>query len=460
MKLCCWMAAILLAVLLVLLAGGVALAQAPVISNVQAGNVTATSAVITWTTDELANSLVRYGNVTPPGANASDGAYVTDHAVPLTGLTPSTLYYYEVESTNQGGNTTTDNNGGSYYTFTTQAPPQYTLTINTVGNGTVSKNPDQATYDENDVVELTAYPVVGWAFSAWSGDLTGSANPDTITMDSDKTVTATFTQDQYTLTINTVGNGTVSKDPDQAIYAHNDVVELTADPALGWSFVSWSGDLSGSANPDTITMDSSKTVTATFEEIRIELSGWVWCTNFGSIRDATFDGSVIIVDRTHASPGSSLRVVGNLTIDGGAGPDTTVELDMYGSRVRSLFYLRQETTGKSVSLTGTWIDADPEPYYIYTSGFIGLPNPDGRELKTGRLCFVMLRTPNVDVPLPEGGGFVADLESIVTRFTRLIDGLWDSLIGTGFRGDLGSILSQLTVMFAALKDALGGSYIP
>ncbi|HHN93981.1 MAG TPA: PKD domain-containing protein, partial [Anaerolineae bacterium] len=33
----------------------------------------------------------------------------------------------------------------------------------------------------------------GWTFSGWSGDLNGSTNPVTLTMDGDKEVTATFT---------------------------------------------------------------------------------------------------------------------------------------------------------------------------------------------------------------------------------------------------------------------------
>jgi hypothetical protein len=37
-------------------------------------------------------------------------------------------------------------------------------------------------------------PDSGWELSGWSGDLTGSANPATITMDANKTVTATFTE--------------------------------------------------------------------------------------------------------------------------------------------------------------------------------------------------------------------------------------------------------------------------
>ena len=37
-------------------------------------------------------------------------------------------------------------------------------------------------------------PDFGWAFSGWSGDLTGSANPATINFNADKTITATFTE--------------------------------------------------------------------------------------------------------------------------------------------------------------------------------------------------------------------------------------------------------------------------
>jgi hypothetical protein len=43
-------------------------------------------------------------------------------------------------------------------------------------------------------VELTAVPDSGYKFDAWSGDLQGSANPETIEMTDDKSVTATFTE--------------------------------------------------------------------------------------------------------------------------------------------------------------------------------------------------------------------------------------------------------------------------
>ena len=78
-------------------------------------------------------------------------------------------------------------------------PIQRTLTINVVGSGSVGKTPDKATYDHGESVELTASPGAGYVFSGWSGDLTGSTNPDNLTMDGDKTVTATFLAANFAL---------------------------------------------------------------------------------------------------------------------------------------------------------------------------------------------------------------------------------------------------------------------
>ena len=84
---------------------------------------------------------------------------------------------------------------------------EYTLTVNTIGNGSVAKAPDQATYHDGDTVELTPTADPGWTFSGWSGDLSGSDNPATVTIHGDIAATATFTQDEYTLTVNTIGSG-------------------------------------------------------------------------------------------------------------------------------------------------------------------------------------------------------------------------------------------------------------
>ncbi len=149
----------------------------------------------------------------------------------------------------------------------TAIPIRYTLTINIVGSGSVTKVPNQANYPTGTTVQLVATPAPGWLFSGWSGDLGGSANPATILMNGNKVVTATFTQIQYTLTINTAGSGTVSRNPNQATYHYGDVVQLTATPGTGWLFTGWSGNLGGSANPTTILINGNKNVTATFSSV-------------------------------------------------------------------------------------------------------------------------------------------------------------------------------------------------
>jgi len=72
----------------------------------------------------------------------------------------------------------------------------------------------------------------------------------------------------YTLTVGVVGDGSVSKNPDQDHYEYGDVVMLTATPGEGQAFSGWSGSLSGLDNPKSITMTRNKSVTATFEVIR------------------------------------------------------------------------------------------------------------------------------------------------------------------------------------------------
>jgi len=69
----------------------------------------------------------------------------------------------------------------------------YTLTVTNVGGGTVMQNPDKPTYGCSEQVTLTPVPDnIGWVFSAWSGDATGSDDPLTVIINGNKSITATF----------------------------------------------------------------------------------------------------------------------------------------------------------------------------------------------------------------------------------------------------------------------------
>jgi len=190
-------------------------------------------------------------------ANASTGSTFTGFTGNLTGTTtPQTLI--------MDSNKTVD----------AQFTPQegYTLTIVLQGSGTVLKDPDLELYTYGQVVNLTAVPSPGWAFNHWEENLTGNTNPTNITMTENTTVIANFTQNQYTLTITIEGQGNVTKDPDQDTYTYGQNVNLTAIPDTGWNFDHWTGNLTGSVNPTTITIDGNTSVIANFSQIQYTLT--------------------------------------------------------------------------------------------------------------------------------------------------------------------------------------------
>ncbi len=95
----------------------------PVISSVASSGITSTTATITWTTNQQADSQVQYGlTISYTDLTNVDPAWVTSHSVTLTGLTPSTTYHYRARSANSSSLLT----NGSDMTFTTSAGPDVT----------------------------------------------------------------------------------------------------------------------------------------------------------------------------------------------------------------------------------------------------------------------------------------------------------------------------------------------
>jgi pectate lyase len=143
----------------------------------------------------------------------------------------------------------------------------YTVATSTIGSGTVS---GAGTYIAGSSAALTATPASGWQFSGWSGGVSGTTNPLTVTVNSNLSVTATFTQIPvtYTLTTTIVGQGTVS--PANGTYPAGTSVTLTATPASGWKFDNWSGGYTGTSA--TVVMDGNKAITANFSLIPVNVT--------------------------------------------------------------------------------------------------------------------------------------------------------------------------------------------
>lgn len=90
----------------------------PVLSGVYANNITSTSAIINWVTNEASSSRVEYGTTTSYGyINPLDTAMATAHSQVVAGLVVNTIYNYRVISTDAAGNQSVSAN----YTFLTAA---------------------------------------------------------------------------------------------------------------------------------------------------------------------------------------------------------------------------------------------------------------------------------------------------------------------------------------------------
>jgi hypothetical protein len=72
----------------------------------QINDVAANFGIITWITDEFADSEVIYGESAGQYTQSvQDPLYVKQHEITLTGLTAGTTYYYKVRSADRSGNT-------------------------------------------------------------------------------------------------------------------------------------------------------------------------------------------------------------------------------------------------------------------------------------------------------------------------------------------------------------------
>jgi Divergent InlB B-repeat domain len=158
----------------------------------------------------------------------------------------------------------------------------FALTVNTsgTGTGTVTSAPTgincgatcSTSFSFNTEVTLTATATTDSIFTGWSGACTGTG-ACVVMMNAAKAVTANFTVPTFVLTVNKVGGGTGTVTSTPAgincgatcsfAFNNNTMVTLTAMPAAGAAFTSWTGACTGSG-ACTVTMSAARTVTAMF----------------------------------------------------------------------------------------------------------------------------------------------------------------------------------------------------
>ncbi len=223
---------------------------------------------------------------------------------------------------------------------------------------------------------LTADPDDGWSFGAWTGDCAGQGNPCTLTMDAAKSVSATFTQDQYTLTVIS-DHGTVTKNTDQPTYTYGTTVVLTmgaVDP--GWTFTGWSGGGCSGTDPCTVTITGNTTVTANFTQDEYSLTVGIDPADSGNSVNLSDSGPYNYGDPVTLTPVLAAGwqfdhwMVGETSVT-----DNPLNLTITGNMVVTAYFTQIEYTLTLIAspTEGGTVTADqPNPYYYERCG-----GPDG-----------------------------------------------------------------------------------
>src|SRR5659263_652337 len=198
---------------------------------------------------------VKQGTTIVPGKYSFTTTTAT--FTPTVALSPFTVYTLTITTAAKnalGTPLATD------YAWSFTTIPQITVSPLPVLGGTVAGG---GTFAQGSSVTVTAVPNLGYSFTNWTEGVTVvSTNASyPLNMAGNKTLVANFATGTSTFTLNTTClNGTVVKLPNTATYNSGATVQLTATPATGFVFTSWSGD----ASPVTVTMNGNKNITANF----------------------------------------------------------------------------------------------------------------------------------------------------------------------------------------------------
>ena len=244
---------------------------------------------------------------------------------------------------------------------------EYTLTYSAGPNGSISGTSPQTVAHGGDGTTVTAVPDVGYHFVSWSDGVLTAARTDLNVM-ADLSVSASFAINQYTLTATTVGNGAVVKLPDQPTYDYGGSVQLTATAAVGWHFVGWSGDASGSTNPLDVTMDADKAITATFEKNQVVVSQ---VYGGGGNSGATYTHDFIELFNRGTSP---VDVSGWTVQYGSSGGTTWSSTPLTGTILPGRYLLVQEAQGSGGSTSLPTPDVTGTIPMSATAGKVALVN--------------------------------------------------------------------------------------
>ena len=202
--------------------------------------------------------------------------------------------------------------------LTAEFRPCLTVAATADGPGAVGVSPAPncggTGYRGGTQVTLTPTPDAGYTFNQWSGDATGTANPLSVTLNDDLSVSASFVA-CLSVTTHSDGPGTVGVSPAPNCaggggYNLRTPLTLTATPDPGYVFAGWSGGAGGTTNPLNLTLTADLDVTASFDDapsvaVSLLANGAVGALAYGDEDVLAYDGgwTLLFDGSAHRLPG-------------------------------------------------------------------------------------------------------------------------------------------------------------
>lgn len=143
---------------------------------------------------------------------------------------------------------------------TIDPPPPVNYTFETLA-GAGGAAGGGGTFASGTWVTAWAVPNATYDFAGWSGDASGMANPVSVLIDRNKSVTALFVLKSYPVTTSAGSGGSVTPG---GTYPYGSSVTITATPGPGYRFTGWTGDAAGTAPSVTVTVSGPLNVVANF----------------------------------------------------------------------------------------------------------------------------------------------------------------------------------------------------
>ena len=272
-------------------------------------------------------------------AKPSEGGTVTGadtykHGESVTLTATANTGYEFVNWTKEGAEVSKD----ATYTFTATEDvtlvanfklKTYTVTV-TAENGTLEGLATDGKYEHGATVTLKAVANTGYEFVNWTvgGAEVSKDATCTFTASEDVTLVANFQLNQYTITA-TATNGSVTG---AGTYTHGAEVSLTADPAMDYTFVSWTkgGEVVSTANPFVFKATENLDLVANFTAISQTSKTLTGTFSVGQYEVAQFaTGNLQYTNGTWGFAKQQYQYVGEANINIGD-PTFTGTIDMFG----------------------------------------------------------------------------------------------------------------------------------